>query len=540
MNLKYVRIPVCLIFISILGACQLLPRYQYPMTPVPDVWKNIPEPIAVENQAETPPAEWKAIDEMIETLAEKKEEDQWDASKEAIENWWEIFHECTLNQLIEQGIESSYTLQAALERIYKARAYAWIQRSPLLPYVSFDPSFFRQGSLIQNPISNVGSSSTTTLITPSSSGSFSSAPLPAASPLGISLPQDFRFVQQSYKLPFDMSYEIDLWNKIHNQYFAAVYRAQATTDEYLNILLTLTSDIAIHYFQLKSLDNQINILKKTILARKDAFEINNVRFKAGLSLYMDVLRAEVELERAEADLADTLRLRGLEENTLATLIGVPAPVFSIPFNPLKTPPPIIPNGLPSELLLRRPDIAEAERNLAAAYAEVEVAYTSFFPSLIINASLGLESPFAHSLFSWKARFWEVGWNAAQTVFDAGRNCANYDYYRAIFNEMLANYQETVLKAFQDVEDSLDNIRGYKIQYLALSEAVEAARGVLNLSQMRYTRGLVNYLDVVDAERTLLQVEQNSAIILGNRYASTVRLIKALGGGWGPNEDECQE
>jgi multidrug efflux system outer membrane protein len=257
---------------------------------------------------------------------------------------------------------------------------------------------------------------------------------------------------------------------------------------------------------------------------------------------MDVTRGEAEVSRAKADLADTERLRGIQENSIATLVGIPAPVFSIHFNPLEFPPPLIPEGLPSELLYRRPDIAQAERELAAAYAQIGVAYAAFFPTVNLTAGLGLESPVAHALLSWKARFWEVGLNVMQSVFDGGRNCANLAYTQSLFRESLANYQEHVLTAFQDVEDSLVSIRQRAIQDEALLEAARAARQTLNLSEMRYNRGLINYLDVVDAERTLLQTEQNSIIVLGERYVSTVRLIKALGGGWCPisNYPKCWE
>jgi multidrug efflux system outer membrane protein len=200
---------------------------------------------------------------------------------------------------------------------------------------------------------------------------------------------------------------------------------------------------------------------------------------------------------------------------------------------------LVPTGLPSELLCRRPDVAEAERDLAAAYREVGVAYANFFPSLTLNAAIGFEAPFAHQLFSWKSRFWQIGVSVMQTVFDGGRNCANLEFYRARFSEAFANYQETVLQAFKDVEDSLVDLRWFANRAQDLDLAVSAARTTLELSQMRYDRGLVNFLDVTDAERQLLETEQSSVIVLGNRYVSTVMLIRALGGGWGPCES-CDE
>lgn len=345
------------------------------------------------------------------------------------------------------------------------------------------------------------------------------------------IPNDFRFLQTQYLVPLNLSYEVDLWGQLNNAYYAALIRAQAASQAYLSVLLSLTADVASTYFQLRSLDAQQEVIQKNIRVRQHAVEINQVRFKAGLIVFLDVSRAEVELARARSDSDHVRRLRGLEENLLATLVGTPAPLFSLAYNPLLTPPPVIPKGLSSELLCRRPDIAEAERNLAAAYREVGVAYANFFPSLSLNASLGFSSPFADQLFSWQSRFWQVGLNIMQTVFDAGHNQANFDYYKALFREAMAHYQQKVLQSFEEVENGLVNLREYAHQAHDLADAVRAAHITLELSQMRYNRGLINYLDVVDAERQLLETEQNSVIVLGNRYSSTVMLIRALGGGW---------
>ncbi|WP_068469456.1 efflux transporter outer membrane subunit [Candidatus Protochlamydia phocaeensis] len=523
--------------------CQLIPPYQGPCTPTPGEWKT---PSLHSNM----PSDWKSEMENSNQTndhphsdsascnPEEQQQALFSECKENFENWWEVFNDPVLNQLEEQALNSSYTLKAALQRVIEARAQAWISRAALAPAINFAPSFSRSGSLIQNPIpGGLGTGTTGTQPTVQAGSSSSGAGGTAGS---TSLPSEFRFVQSQYLLPLDLSYEVDLWSRLTNTYEAALIRAQASLEDYYSVLLTLTADVASHYFQMRDLDAQQVVLEKTIQARRRAYEINLARFKAGLIVYLDVSRAEVELARAESDSIDIRRQRGLEENMIASLVGVPAPVFSLDFNPLYTPPPLIPAGLPSDLLIRRPDIARAERNLAAAYADIAVAYTNFFPSINLTAAIGLESPFAHSLFSWKARFWEVGLNIMQTVFDAGRNEANLIYYKAKFRELLANYQEVVLTAFQDVEDSLTDIRERAFQSQALTVAVRAARETLNLSELRYNQGLVNYLDVVDAERTLLETEQNSVIVLGDRYLSTIRLIKSLGGGWGriTEAEEC--
>ncbi len=519
-----------ILFTAFLGlscqGCQLIAPYQTPCTPTPLAWKNTPSSNFPDSWKTEEPSKEADTDRALPNEMPEQKELNFEECKKEFEYWWEVFEDSTLSELEKQALDSSYTLWAALERVIQARAVARVDRAALMPSINFAPSYSRSGMLLENIFAGLLSSQQNQgqVNAGSSSG--------AAGAASTSVPSSFRAVQTQYMLPFDLNYELDLWYQLTNSYNAAVYSSQAAAQAYLSVLLTLTADIASNYFQLRDLDTQQVILKKTIEARQKALDINRTRFKAGLIVYLDVSRAEVELARAQADLADVQRLRALQVNILASLVGVPAPVFTVAFNPLKKPPPTIPAGLPSDLLYRRPDITEAERSLASAYSQIGVAYASFFPSLNLNATLGLESPFAHSLFSWKARLWEVGLNVMQSVFDGGRNCANLAYTKSVFRETLANYQERVLTAFQDVEDSLVSIRQRAIQGQALETAVTAAKETLNLSQMRYDRGLVNYLDVVDAERTLLETEQNSAIVLGDRYVATVRLIKALGGGWG--------
>jgi multidrug efflux system outer membrane protein len=488
----------CLLLLVLLTACQPLKPYEWPVTPVPGEWKE-------------------------EASSSDTGRDRDGCA--CLENWWEIFSDPILNELEEQALASSYTLWGALERVMEARALAEVNFAPLLPSFNLRPSYNRVGALVENPILGIGSGNGCTSASSTADVQNAAATLP-------NLPSSFRFVNSEYLIPLNFSYELDLWSRLNNAYYATVMRAQASSQAYLGVMLSLTSDIASSYFQIRSLDAQVEVLERTIAVRQHALDINRARYKAGLIVYVDVSRAEVELARARSDWDDIKRLRALEQNRLAALVGVPAPIFSLDIQPLIGLPPIIPPGLPSELLCRRPDIAEAERNLAAAYRDIGVAYGNFFPSFTLNAAFGVGSPFACELFSWKSRFWQVGWSIVQSVFDGGKNLANLRYYKAIYCEAMAEYQETVLQSFKDVEDSLSNLTWYKRRSDDLKDAVQAARVTLELSQMRYDRGLVNYLDVVDAERQLLETEQNSVIVQGNRFASTVMLIKALGGGWG--------
>lgn len=555
-----------LLSLTILAGCQLLRPYRGPITPTPENWKRTYD--APDAGKPTIPPAWKGTtsdqpasqkldgDSLVPhnsepegpkgaaDLIEPQEPQETQEPQEPrfedvcrnLYNWWEVFQDPVLNQLEEQALNSSYTLWAALERVIEARAQARINFAPLLPGINFNPIFNKTGAVIQSPFSDILSSQTGNAGGSSSSSSSSANAVNPTTNLLTSFPNNFRFVQTEYLVPLNLTYEVDLWSQLNNNYYAYLLRAQAASQAYLSVLLSLTADVASAYFQLRGLDAQQEVIQRNIRVRLNAVEINQARFDAGLIVYLDVSRAQVELARAHSDSDNTRRLRGLQENILATLVGTPASVFSIAYDPVIVPPPVVPRGLPSELLCRRPDIAQAERNLAASYRDVGVAYANFFPSLNLTAAVGLESPLAEQIFTWRARYWEVGWNIFQTVFDAGRNQANYDYYKAKYRETLANYQETVLQAFKDVEDALVDLREYAFQAQDLAVAVRAAQITLELAQMRYDRGLINYLDVVDAERQLLETEQNSVIVLGNRYVSTVMLIRALGGGWGPCEN----
>jgi outer membrane protein, multidrug efflux system len=539
----------------LLSSCQLLDPYKSPPTPTPDQWKNA---FSATNTGQSIMTEWKnqLPAQITESQASQKKEvippePTYDEVRADLTNWWEVFHDPILNILEEEALNNSYTLWAALERVVQNRALAAVQQASLYPGLTFNPIFNRSGQLLQNPIGALGGGSnncgnTTTVLTPLSSRgrSYSSqaqditsaGTTTAAAANGLSslaTVSEYRFVQSEYLLPLNLNYEIDLWGRLTNAYYATLVRAQAASAAYRNVLLSLTADIASSYFQIRGLDAQLVVIEKNIRTRQEEVDINQSRYNSGLVAFVDVSRAQTELALAKSDRDDTQRLRGLQENMLAALIGTPAPIFNLQANPVFITPPRIPTGLPSELLCRRPDIAEAERTLASFYYEIGVAKANFFPSLSLNAALGLESPFAHSLFKWKARFWEIGLNAMQTVFDAGRNQANFEYYQALYRESFSNYQQTVVNAFQDVENALVNLRFYAQQSIDLAEAVKAASLTFDLSQLRYKQGLVNYLDVVDAERRLLQAEQNATIVLENRYVATVQLVRALGGGWGP-------
>lgn len=509
-----------------LPSCCLLTPYKSPLTLTPHQWKNklsIKE-ADKESQSLFPPCQEISHEKVCADLT----------------NWWKIFNDPLLDCLEEQALKNSYTLWAALERVIQNRLLAAAQQANLWPGLTFNPSFNRSGQLLKNPLSSTSGASSANDDKRSNLSKLTSLnegglPPQAADTRGSISVVDYRFNQSQYLLPLNLNYEIDLWGRLNYSYYAALVRSEAASDAYRSVLLSLTADIASIYFEIRGLDSQLAVIEKSLFIRQEEVTINQSRYLSGLIPFVDVSRGQVELSRAKSDKDNVQRIRSLQENRLASLIGSPASLFSLQANPVLISPPLIPSGLPSQLLCRRPDIAEAERLLSAFYYEIGVAKANFFPSLSLNASLGLQSPFAHSLFKWKARFWEMGLNALQTVFDGGRNQANFKYCQSHYRESFSNYQQTVLYAFEEVENALSNLHFYAEQSKDLKEAVEASRLTFHLSQLRYTQGLVNYLDVVDAERELLQTEQNLTNVLANRYLATIQLIKALGGGWEESE-----
>ena len=296
--------------------------------------------------------------------------------------------------------------------------------------------------------------------------------------------------------------------------------------------LSVAANVAIGYYDLRALDAEIKVIEDTIKFRKDALFIANERLQAGLAGELDVQRERAELAGNEADRAGVERTRAEMENALATLIGQPASSFRFPHHALVAAnPPRLPAGLPSRLLERRPDVAVAERGLAAANARIGVAVAAFFPRINLMGAGGFESATVGQLFNWSSTIWQIGPSVQLPIFEGGRNVANLRIARAEYDEGVARYRQQVLIAFQDVENALADLRTLALQAAAQDRAVDAARRTLDLSNQQFKQGAVTFLDVVDAERTVLTNERQSAMLLGQRMQATVLLIRALGGGW---------
>ena len=421
--------------------------------------------------------------------------------KEAIPKgeWWTIFNDPVLDELETEAVAGNQNLRAAVARVDEARAGARVSLSKFFPEVSLDPSYKRERT---------------------------SGHLPT--PIPINVPSA---LVDTYSVPFDLSYEVDLWGRVRRSFEASQAEAQASVADYQNVLLTLTADLAVNYFLARSLDTEIAALRQTVELRNESVRILNGRFVTGVIPELDVVQAKTELASTEAELADMVRQRAETLNAVALLCGRPASSFEIAERPATTSPPAVPVGLPSALLERRPDIARAERNLAAKNAQIGVARAAYFPSLHLTGQAGYLSADAKHLFSKDSSVWSVAPSVSWPLFRGGRTAAEVKQARAAYEEALSDYRQAVLTAFKEVEDSLAQIVHRDEQTAAQARALASAGRVTELARARYEVGVVNYLQVIDAERNMLEQKRQKAQLEGQRFAASVRLIKALGGGW---------
>jgi outer membrane protein, multidrug efflux system len=463
---------LCLSAIVAAG-CTVGPNYHRPSVEVPAAFK------------EPPPAGWKDA-----------------APNDAIAkgNWWEIFGDAKLNELESEALIGNPTLDAAMARVAQARAVVRINRSYLYPAVTVDPSYLRErySGTRENP------------------PGFSTTP----------------YTDNTISLPVDFNYEIDLWGRVRRSVESARAQYQASEADYENILLTLKSDIAQNYISLRYVDTDRKILQDNIQLLDKALDLTQVRHNGGVASGLDVSEAETLLATTQAQYAGLEVQRTQFEHALALLIGKPASEFTIDRSPIVLAPPVIPAGLPSDLLERRPDIAESERLMASANAQIGVARAAFFPSLsLTGTSLGYQSDNITQLFNLSSTVWTAMAGASQPIFEGGRLQANYARARAAYDESVANYREQVLTAFKEVEDGLSGLRVLDEEEAAQDKAVGSAQKTADISTARYKEGLANYLEVIDAQRTVLESEELTAQVREFRLLTTVQLIKALGGGW---------
>ena len=413
------------------------------------------------------------------------------------EAWWKIFNDPQLNELEEQVNISNQNVAVAEAQFRQARALVWAARAAYFPTVTVGASFTRsRGS------SNVGGA------TGATTGATS-----------------------DYLLLADASWEPDLWGRVRRAVEASKASAQASAADLESTRLLVQAELAQDYFQLHTLDAQKQLLDETVIAFQKSLELTKNRYAAGVASKGDVLLADTQLKVTQAQAIDIGVQRAQFEHAIALLVGKPASVFSIPFAPLTVVPPPIPIGIPSELLERRPDIAAAERRMAAANAQIGVAVAAYYPTVTLSASGGFQGSSLSKWLTWPSRFWSVEPGISETVFDGGLRRAQTAQARAAYDANVAFYRQTILVGFQEVEDNLAALRILEEESKAQDEAVKAARQSLAVVLNQYKAGTANYLAVIVVQAALLNNEKTAVDILGRRISAATLLIKALGGGW---------
>ncbi len=463
---------------SLLAGCNVGPKYLPPTMIAPPVFKESSEQFKEAG-------EW-AIAQPQDAVLRGK--------------WWEIYNEPELNALEEQLNIDNQNIREAFENFMEARALVREARSQYFPAVSIGSSYTRSQTS-----ANVDSTATTG----TSSGKQS----------------------QVFSFPADVSWEPDIWGKVRNTVHANQYAAQLSAADLESERLTEQASLAEYFFEIRGQDALQKIINGTVEADRKALEVVRAAYDTGVTDQISVVEAQITLQSAQSAAINLGIARAQYEHAIAMLVGKPASTFSITVESKTSAPPPIPVGLPSQLLERRPDIAAAERNMAAANARIGVAYAAYYPALTLSATGGMESSAIKNILNWPSRFWSVGTSVSETVYDGGLRRATVNQYIATYNANLAAYRQSVLTAFEQVEDSLAAVRILAQQIRHQQEAVESARTFVELESGRYETGIDSYIDVVTAQTNLLANQLTLTELQVQQMAASVQLIEALGGGW---------
>jgi NodT family efflux transporter outer membrane factor (OMF) lipoprotein len=413
-------------------------------------------------------------------------------------NWWEGFNEPELNALEEQLNISNQNIKEYFQNYMAARAVIAEARAQYWPTVTANPSWNRSrssGTLHNSSQANTGQTSTI------------------------------------WNAPIEASWTPDLWGKIRNEVHEAQYAAQVSAADLQLEKLTEQSSLAEYFFEIRGQDMLQTILDATVTADQKSLDYNQAQYDTGVGDYISVAEAKTTLEAAQAAAVNVGLLRAQYEHAIAMLLGKIPTDFSIPVKPMLYAPPAIPTGVPSQLVERRPDIAAAERTLAEANATIGAGYGAFFPQVTISADGGFQSSTLTKLFNWPSRVWSLGPSVSQIIFDGFLYNAELHQYEAQYNSDLASYRQSVLNAFQQVEDSMAATRVYSQQILHQQQAVKDAQEYLNLELVRYNTGVDPYVDVVVAQTTLLSNQETLNSLQVEEMTSAVLLVQSLGGGW---------
>jgi NodT family efflux transporter outer membrane factor (OMF) lipoprotein len=434
-----------------------------------------------------------------------KEDDGWSIAKpeDALlrGKWWELYGDEKLNELEEQVDSSNQTLKIAEANFRQARAAIRFSRASEAPTIGTAPSISTVRDSANQPYFPTSEANNGT-------GDFT--------------------------LPLDLSYEIDLWGRVRRTVTASREEAQASAADLETARLSLHAEVAIDYFEIRSADAQERLLDDTANAYGEALDLTKNRFEGGAAPKSDVAQAQTQLDAARVQATDIAVQRAQYEHALAILIGKPPAAFDLPPIPLNLQPPTMPSipvALPAQLLERRPDIAAAERRMAAANEQIGIARAAYYPTLNLAAAAGLEGSSLLNWFNWSSRFWAVGPGLSETLFDAGRRRATTESAKAGYDSAIANYRQTVLTSFQQVEDNIVVLRVLQTESTQQHDTTEAAEEALRLFQNRYAGGVDTYLQVVTSQTTALANERNDIDIMRRKFEANVLLVKALGGGW---------
>ena len=467
--MKRLAVAAAVIVSAMLVGCAVGPKYQRPAVQAPTSW--------------TSEGPWRIA-----------------APKDTISKgaWWEIFHDDELNRYEQQLLEANQSLAAAKDRLDQARSLARIASAGLFPTMSTDPNASRNRYSGNRP-----------------ENSTPSTPL----------------TQSLYEIPFALNYEVDLFGRARKTLEAANANLQSTAADLQNVQLVLTAELAADYITLRQLDAETQVVQDSVAIQTKGLQLVNDRHEGGLASGLDLAQQQTLLDSTVTQLYLVRRQRSMFEHAIAVLTGNPASTFTVPAAPLKTDLPPVPLGVPSDMLERRPDVASAERTMAQQNALVGVAQTAFYPQFTISGSGGYQSISISSLITAPSAFWALGADLLQPIFNGGRNRATLAATKSAYNESVANYRQSVLVAFQQVEDGLSGLNALSQAAASQNAAVSSSRRSLELSNNRYVGGVASYLDVITAQAALLNNQRLATQLLGQQMVTSVYLVKALGGGW---------
>jgi outer membrane protein, multidrug efflux system len=487
---KRVALSTLIALLGLTGGCTVGPRYSRPApsVPAPDAWKTQPP--------------W-----------------QQAAPKDSIPKgaWWQIFNDPALNAYEQQLLQANQSLEAARDRLNQARSLARVATADYFPQLSTDPSAVRERGSGNRPLNGAA---------PSNFNGLAQTVAP--------------YTQSVYTIPFSINYEADLFGRVRRNVEAANASLQSTAADLQNVQLVLTAELAADYFSLRELDAEFQVVQESVGYQRKGLDLVNDRHNGGVASGLEVAQQAALLDSTISQLALVQQSRAQYEHAIAVLVGQAAANFSVAAIPLNATPPPVPLGVPSDVLERRPDISTAERQMAFQNAQVGIARTAFYPHVTLNGAGGWQSADIASLLNAPSLFWSLGADALEPILQGGRNRANLAAARAAYDQSVANYRQSVLVAFQEVEDGISNLSTLSQALSTQGAAVEDARRALTIANNRYIGGATNYLDVITAQTTLLTSERLETQLLGQQMVSSVYLVKALGGGWDASQIDNQQ